>query len=443
VSRISSNHKIFLAGLLAAQPLFAADNNIQGHIGGLSQASQSVGNVPGNRANADLFFDYHKNNTTTYSKDLDRRFTMSALVNDQSLTMYSIQEAYIGGNITSKDSVKFGRQIIPWSSVDHTWGFGKLNNRKNFNSFEPGQEGLLGLMYERKSTNGMRYRAFVSGLYVPEMNPGLDINSKDKTITSRNPWATPPARTTVLEGRDVAIQYNVKQPNPSDVIYRYTVGGNIGWENKHWAFDNFFIRKPENQISTQVNVLYNTGDDVVKAFITPQFYYHDVYGSNLKYRNGDLEMYVSGIAIRPNTFPDGNRDATTYTEIKTEKRREDYMGGGISKINDLYGMGLNYVARLSPFNRERDSLAVDPRWNQALNIFLLRNFKRDYRVSADFKYDMLTTDRLAMLRFGYNATKSMTLNFGVNMIGTPTNGKSYWSPYTNNDAVYGGLRYIF
>jgi hypothetical protein len=66
--------------------------------------------------------------------------------------------------------------------MDITWGFGKLNNRKNFDGFDPGQEGLVGLSFERKSANGMRYRFYGSPMYIPEMNPSTDINKKDKTI---------------------------------------------------------------------------------------------------------------------------------------------------------------------------------------------------------------------------------------------------------------------
>jgi hypothetical protein len=55
----------------------------------------------------------------------------------------------------------------------------------------------------------------------------------------------------------------------------------------------------------------------------------------------------------------------------------------------------------------------------------------------------LTTDRLTMLRATYRLSKSMMMSIGFNMIGTPTNGKSYWSPYTNNDSAYGALRYVF
>lgn len=422
---------------------YAASDFIQGHLGGLSnQISSQVGNVPGNRYNVDFEFDYHRELYGTYRRGVERRFTVAALVNDQGLTMYSLQEAFIGGNLTSKDHLRLGRQILPWSQVDHTWGFGKVNNRRNFDYFTPGQEGLIGLLYERKSSNGMRYRSFVSGLYVPELNPALDINEDDQTITTRNPWGDAPASSAEVEGRQMPVKYDVDYPEASEVIYRYTVGANIGFENKHWVLDNFIMRKPENTVTPNVDVNVSFTEGVVNAAIDPKFYYHDVYGTSLKYRNKDLEMYISGIAIRPNEYPDVD-EQVRYTEIKSKKQREDYVGGGISRSNDLYTVAFNYVARLSPFDREKDDLALDPRWNQAINLFVSRNFGRHLSLSSDVKFDMLTTDRLVMVRGNYVVSKELQMNFGVNMIGTPKDGKSFWSPYSNNDAIYGGLRYVF
>ena len=425
------------------------DDTIQGHFGGMSnQINQDVGDVPGNRYNADLSFTYYKDR----ENELERKFDFAALVNDQSLTMWSLQEAYVAkkGVFRSYDRaektgdiVKIGRQNLAWSNIDQSWGLGKINNRKNFDGFMPGQEGLVGIAYENRSSNGIFWKVFGSGLYVPETNPSLDIDKSDNTISSRNPWAKPPAATTNIGEGPIPIQYIVDYPSISDVIYRYSLGVNIGWEHKNWVADGYFIRKPENQISTNVEVALAGDSKSVKAFVKPEFYYHDVFGGNFKYRNADLEMYVGGMGVYPNTFPDGSQTVTTYTEIKTEKRREAYLGGGISRINDKFGMGFNYVARVSPFDRERDSLAEDPRWNQAVNFFASRNFTQEVSLSGDIKYDMLTTDRLVMLRAGYNVSKQMLLSFGVNMIGTPDSGKSYWSTFTNNDAVYAGLRYIF
>ena len=421
----------------------AATDYIQGHVGGLSnQVNQDVGDVPGNRYNGGFLFDYHNGLETSFDR-LERRVTATAQINDQSLTTYSIPELYVGGLITKKDHVRAGRQNLNWSTVDQVWGFGKVNNRINFDGFNPGQEGLIGLAYERRSSNGMRYRIFGSPMYVPELNPPLDIDKSDKTITSRHAWADAPARSTVIDGINTRIAYTVDEPEISEVINRYTIGANLGYESKHWVLDNFIMRKPENQMTQEVTVFFDETRNVVDANIKPQFYYHDVYGSTLKYRNLDLEMYVSGIAVRPNTFPDGDSNATSWTEIKTEKRREDYVGGGISRINDVYGMGFNYVARLSPFNRDKENLALDPRWNQAVNLFVMRKLSRHFTVSGDVKYDTLTTDRLVMLKGLYQVSKELQMSVGMNMIGTPSDGRSYWSPYTNNDAVYGGLRYVF
>lgn len=445
VKRTLNKNIISAALLCLSASSFGAVDYVTGHIGALSnQASSEVGDVPGNRFNGNLSFDYHKDMASTYTGELERRFNFAVQVNDQSLTMYSVPEAYLGGMLTKKDHIRFGRQVLSWSTLDAVWGFGKVNNRMNFDYFTPGQEGLIGLLYERRSTNGMRYRAFVSGIYVPELNPALDIDKGDKTITSRHPWSDVPAATAEVEPGNVKrIAYDLDYPEISEVIYRYTVGANIGFESKHWVWDNFIMRKPENQLSTEVSVTLDPAADVIKAYVQPQFYYHDVYGSTLKYRNLDLEMYVSGIAVRPNTFPDGDRDATRTTEIKTEKRREDYLGGGIAKVNDVYSLGFNYVARLSPFDRNKESLALDPRWNQALNVFFVRNFGRKYTLSGDVKYDMLTTDRLVMLKGIYKVSKELQVSLGMNMIGTPEDGKSFWSPYTNNDMVYGALSYVF
>jgi hypothetical protein len=56
---------------------------------------------------------------------------------------------------------------------------------------------------------------------------------------------------------------------------------------------------------------------------------------------------------------------------------------------------------------------------------------------------MLTTDRLFMFKVVYYPLTMLALTAGVNMIGTPNDGKSYWGPFKNNDSVYSGLRYLF
>ncbi len=418
-----------------------AQSNYHGSIGLLSnQFVEGVGDVDGNRRNADVEFNYHKKQPD----EIERKFVFSALNNDQNKSMFSLQEAYALKD-WNRSKLQVGRQILKWNEVDAIWGFGKLNNRKNFNGFEPGQEGLTGLRFIRKNNNKTNYEVFGSVIYVPEMNPGLNIDKSDGTITSSNPWANPPASSAQIPGQpsETKIFYDVDYPEYDEVVFRYSLGMKIGWSDKHIDANSFVVRKPENQVSATATIDIDPGFTLITAKVKPQFYYHDVYGGNLTYTNKDLKMYASAIAIRPNEYPDGDSEATGYTDIKTEKKREDYVGGGISKENDIYTLAVNYVARLSPFNREGDVLAQDPRWNQAINLHGKLNWLTKWQFMGDIKYDMLTTDRLTMWKVGYLATKNFLINVGVNMIGTPNNGRSYWSPYTNNDMAYVGLRYVF
>jgi hypothetical protein len=422
-----------------ATSVVCASGDFNGYVGGrTNQIAPSVGDVAGNRFLMDLSFDYYRHRPGLWEK----RFTVNALVNDENAVMYTVNEAYLI-NRWGRSELQIGRAILDWSDVDAHWGFGKINHRQNFNYFEPGHEGLIGMIFKRRHANGIRYHLFGSPLYVPELNPSLDINKSDGTITSKNPWAKPPARTARISSSDVPIFYDVDMPQLSQVIFRPSGGANIGWENKHWEAGFYYLRKPENQTSTTVDVSVNVTNDLVNARVTPQFYYHDIYGGNLRWKNKDATIYTSAIAIRPNTYPDGDLQAAQYTQIEVEKRREDYVGGGIAQENDTLGMGFDYVARLSPFNRSEDILAEDPRWNQAVHGWVRYTFNSHFMTSFDGKYDMLTTDRLVMIQATYYPSRVVALNVGVNMIGTPSNGKSYWSPYTNNDAAYAGLRYLF
>ena len=432
------NRHLIMFTLLLSGTVWARQD-FTGSVGALSnQLADGVGDVNGNRYNMDLSFDYHRQRPN----ELERRFTLNSLMNDQSSAMFSVNEAYIAHR-WGRSELQTGRFKLDWSDVDSHWGFGKVNNRQNFTGFDPSQEGLVGMILKRQYANGFRFHAFATPLYVPETNPSLEINKAEGTITSKNPWAKPPAATARLEGRDIPIFYKVDYPEITDVVFKPAGGINLGWANKHWDAGFYYLRKPENQLSTTVDISYNTGDDLINARVQPQFYYHDIYGSNLRWKNKDYTVYASAIAVRPNDYPVGDPLTTQYTQIEVEKRREDYVGGGISKENDRMGMGFDYVARLSPFNKEEDILAEDPRWNQAVHGWFRYRVSRFFQVSADGKVDMLTRDRLTMLRVSYFPVRNMVLNAGVNMIGTPSDGKSYWSPYTNNDAVYAGLRYLF
>lgn len=405
--------------------------------------SSDVGDVDGNRTLTNLNFNYINRNLM--DKEPNRVLTFQSEVNDQDLLMFSVKEAY--ANFGSESTrLTIGRKILPWSVVDATWGFGKLNNRQNFNGFDPGQEGLTGLNL-KKRLGSWTFEAFASYLYIPEMNPSLDINKTDRSITSRSPWVKPPNSSSDVAGIDT-IYYDVNYPEISDIVFRYSVGLSI---NKTFLEEKlstraFWMKKPENNISIAADTGLETSGstNVITAEIDPRVYYHDVIGLNATYAFTDyLKAYVGGLGVYPESFPDRDQDSFDFLGIEEEKINEQYAGGGIVYGDYKTSFGLHYIARISSFELGGSILSTAPRWNQAVNARLEFSPMKKLRALLDFKYDMLSFDRLAMLSADYRFSKQFFLGGGVQFVGAPRNKGTYWSDFRNNDSLYTQLKYTF
>jgi hypothetical protein len=402
---------------------------------------QDVGEVVGNKYFGEINIDYNSND----SGEMEKKFQMSARVNDKEQMMYSVPEAYLKYNFGDNDIV-FGRAILPWNQIDSVWGFGKLNNRKNFDGFEPGLEGLTGITVSHKSENGFNFSLFGSMIYVPEMNPGMKIDKENKSIVCENPWCKAPAPSAEVDGRVVPIEYTVNYPEISDVVFRYSVGGRIGYENEDFSAHAFTMRKPENTLSVLAEVAYENGSQSIEAEVTPQFYYHDVMGLETKINLiENVQVYGSVFEINPEKTPDGNSPNILYTGIKPNKKKEQYMGGGLQYNNKgIFQFGFNYIARTSSFDiTAEDQLVEYPRWNQAYHFNIKAQLSRKLSVGADYKYDMLTEDRLTMFSTNYAFSSDVSISVGANMIGSNENKDSYWSDFVNNDTVYSSMKYLF
>lgn len=404
-----------------------------------NQLVEDVGEVVGNKYYGQININYLANE----GGDFEKKFELRSRINDQEQLMYSVPEAYLKYRFGNNE-MTLGRSILKWNELDREWGFGKLNNRINFDGFNPGQEGLTGFALNHKNPNGFNASVFGSILYIPEMNPGQKIDKDKGTVTCENPWCKPQSSTADVEGKDVPIFYNVNYPEISDVVFRYSIGGRIGYEDKTKSIHGFLMRKPENQISVSAEVAYENDNQRVFADITPQFYYHDVAGLDAKYKLSEkITAYGSFLRISPNSNPDGNQPYIEYTGIKPNKKNEEYMGTGIGYNSEKFQAKLNYIARTSEFNISNDSLVEYPRWNQAYNINLLAHITRKLSVGFDYKYDMLTEDRLTMFNANYAFKANMLISVGANTIGSNGKSESYWSDFVNNDTLYSSFKYTF
>lgn len=405
---------------------------------------EDVGETVGNK----YFGDFNLQYGSQVEGEMNKTFSLKSRVNDQEQLMFSLPEAnieYIFGN----SKLAFGRKILDWDMLDANWGMGKLNNRVNFDGFEPQQEGLTGILFDHHNkTSGLKMALFGSIIYVPEMNPGMKIDKENGTVSCQNAWCKAPAPSADTDDNestaDVPIFYNIDYPEISDVVFRYSLGARLGWDNGLVAVEGYRMIKPENTVSTTAEVSLNAEGTLITADVTPQFYYHELTGADIRIRPfTNLTIYGSAVKIDPEKSPDGNEPYIQYTGIKPKKKVEEYAGGGIVFNDGEIKAGINYIARISDFDIKDDPLVEYPRWNQAYHINLSAHLTRKLSVGFDYKYDMLTEDRLTMYRANYEFRSNMLVSLGANIIGSDENTKSYWSDFINNDSVFSSFKYVF
>ena len=406
-----------------------------------NQVVDNVGEVPGNSYFGSLDLKYDSLSDTGVYKAIDIR----ARMNDEEVLQYSIKEALYELKY-SNSRVGFGRTNLEWSQIDNTWSLGKINNRINFDYFEMDREGLIGVFYDEKFSNGFDFGFFVSELYVPEMSQGMIIDQNKGTITCKTPWCDAPASSAEINGSTIPIYYKVEYPDISDVVFKTSTGIRLGYSmfNDRVYITGFGMVKPENEMSVTAEISTPASNNVINVVATPQFYYHTVYGANVELRPSEqLKLYSSAITSVPSTNPDGDEPLIEYTGIKPKKKKEEYIGFGAKYSNGDFKGHLGYIARVSEFDTENDILVNYPRWNQALTLALSKNLTRKVFVGLDIKYDMLTEDRLTVFKTDYMFGEDLIATFGVNVIGTNPDKESYWSKFENNDAAYTSLKYKF
>lgn len=418
---------------------FAGKSKYSGDFALISnQMFSEVGNVEGNKFNADIEFHYEDKKS-----NLEKRVDFKTRYNDAQTTMMAVENAYIKHKLdTAKEhELTYGRQVLKWSNIDATWGFGFLNNRVNFDGFEPGQEGLMGVSWKTKvgTTN---IHVFGSTVYVPELNPALDIDNEQGTISSGNPWAKVPAATTSAIGdTEDRIIYNVNMPKISEVVLRGSAGielsrklsGRVNWSG-------FFMVKPENKLSTELGLVV---DDNINITINPRVFYHNVMGTTFTYTKNSYLAHIGLLSSQPYKTAEGDEEIYRYAKFETAKIDETYFSAGIKRNTDRTKWSINYLARISSYDKKADLLAQNPRWSQAINLRLERQFNKDFMGLFDVKYDTLTADRLVMFRTDYRMTDNSLISLGVNMIGVDDSENSFWKDFKNNDSVYTSLRYRF
>lgn len=409
--------------------------------------SDSIGDVEGNRWWGEFNFNY--DNKTPFVNS-ETHIDGIIHLNDADGLFWSVREAQYS-SLGNHSQWSVGIVLINWSEIDRIWGLGKINNRVNIDFFNPGQSGLPGFKFGQRFAKSFEVELFGSFLYIPELNPGLDIDKEAGTITSRSPWSIAPANTYSPEtGITRNLLYRVDVPSTSEILFHYSFGLNLKYSlSERTHLDLFYLRKPENSLSNTARLEVDPDLSFnANVFVDPKLYYHDVWGGQLAFETSTkaLKLYASYLTARPGSKPQNENDQEAVSAggypLKLDVQQEDYLGwGGEYKfLNGIVHLGA--LHRLSSFNDE-NVLSKTPRWDQAVNFSLAYELYTGVNFFTELFYDYGSYDRLLSGSMAYQLSQSMALTLGFAVLTSPTGGAGFWEPFKKNDAAYAKMAFLF
>lgn len=404
--------------------------------------NEDIGGLEGNRywGNFNFIYDFKEPFVNS-----ERKIDVTAATNDAGGFFWAVKEAqltYIG----VQQEFSAGVLILDWVEIDRVWGLGKLNNRVNIDFFEPGQAGLPGIRYKFNVSKNIKFDTFASIIYVPELNPSLNIDKDAGTVTSRSPWAEAPARTTQVGGLERQIFYTVHIPDIQDIVFRAQFGVNLQFsifENLH--ISTYYVKKPENNLSNTATLIVDNVNFTPYVDVYPKIYYHELWGGQVTFEtpDRDVQLYGSFIMSQPGGKPENEQDITDLGyAFRLEKNREAYSGAGMRYLFLNGETHIGYLARLSDFD-DSNLLERKPRWNQVVNFSLNFKFWESFSLETELFYDMLNYDRLVRTKLRYIYSSFLAVAVGLNAVTSPEGGTGYWSDFRNNDALFTEVSILF
>ena len=253
-------------------------------------------------------FDYHLHTDVRYySEDNDYN--------------YSVEEAYI--QFTGENHhLGLGRKLMDWSPHQTYWQLDYLNPQKGFNLLSQKQEGLMGVHYDyRPNKEGIRFSAFFSYLYIPSLNPSIDIENGQVSSTSE--WQVLPPSKTVVRGQKVPIFYKLNMPPIEDIILQKSLGMKLAYSWESGKILSYAIYKPESGVRANAEAFFNLDKKQVQVAANPIVNHHLMFGSSLHQRFQGVD-YSAGIDVVDPNARLGGEDFEALGPLQLERSNRTF-----------------------------------------------------------------------------------------------------------------------
>ena len=164
--------------------------------------------------------------------------------------------------------------VESWSFMDEIWDLGLWQGRTNWDYLHPGQLGLIGSFFT-VSKNQWLMTLFLSGLFLPEQGPAVDI--KNGIISSGSRWFVAPQSEFVFFSQRFEALYWAKRPYLKDVVLNDSVAFRFrfGKKEDQW-FGLAYAYKPVNQIFFKIDGGFSINKKAVDSYIYYQSFKHSL-----------------------------------------------------------------------------------------------------------------------------------------------------------------------
>jgi hypothetical protein len=393
-------------------------------------------------------------------KDMDRSSDVVAegafryYFNGPQALNYSVPEIYYT-SYSDDSNWTLGRKIVDWSPNEKYWLLGNLNPRQGFTLLSSKQEGLTGLHYTQEVTRSIAFDIFFSYIYIPALNPSVDI--EDGKVVSNSEWVRLPPEKTVVLGQEVPIVYSMNRPTNSDVIFQKSLGANASYDWKKGAVSIYGIYKPESNLRSNADASLTNEADEVQVTANPVVNHHLMYGLAASQKIGDVEAIFGFDVTDPNaklgndfevlnplalSEYDKNFESEYFT-IEPNYDKESYASFTALLERNFYTLSLNYIQLTSENTRGSDDFFSETvKWKKTLGGMAKIMWTEKFFTLSDYRYDFDRKDQILRLEADYLFTKNLGTRVGVELIQSPME-ESYWSAYRANDTAYMSLNYLF
>lgn len=359
--------------------------------------------------------------------------------NNSADPLISLSEGYVSYR-TETSALSLGRKKLGWNPGATHWNLGELYSTRGFNLATDQEEGTVGL-HLKKRWGKFFVQGVVSNVFVPQLNPGVEI--LDGTIEANSEWSNLPPSRVRFQEQDIPIVYNVEMPAVADFIRQNTYALALGFRGDKNEIIVHAGRKPEPGPRINAAGFLENGEDGrvivnAKPFVNLQ----NFYGASWQRQWG--KRFSTAIDYQYIAPERGQDDSFTFEGFSIEPRYTNISYGTFYSQwrGDFLRLRLMALRAFKTYETTDATFEKRLRFEKAVGLDISWQARERLELGGHIKRD-LERDDIVMTSFArVQLFRKVLGTIQYQSVDAP-NDRSFWSAYRSNDLWQVNLRYLF